>query len=369
MCSIQQIQTHKQFGNIPIFIIKLGHPNIFKQKLNYIINLLFIFFQAENPKKTGPRLCALRIPNGSSNILLDNVDETTTPVVYTKRTRFLDEELTDTRDVITTTTGAPTTTPSRICDTKISMVMSDVNPGDNKTDSEKYREVHSKDNSIVVNIPAISQNFLNEINSSKNAKTSTQTSSISSDVDLQESALLRRQQLTRCVEWVQNSSQQIGGIVGTGESSIEKLSKNSSMEALSVDSGYKTKTGILVSENLIINNAQNLNNTKNCNLNLFKVTDKLSDETNFAQINLNNVNNNLLSNESSSNSITHNNNLTKEQKQYLNENGELSCSSSSHVDIAQMEYNVKQFLLKQNEWAIHKSAPIAKNPHRTETNL
>lgn len=239
--------------------------------------------------------------------------------------------------------------------------MSDVNPGDNKTDSEKYREVHSKDNSIVINIPVISQNFLNEINSSKNAKTSTQTSSISSDVDLQESALLRRQQLTRCVEWVQNSSQQIGGLGTEIGSSIEKLSKNSSMEALSVDSGYKTKTGILVSENLIINNAQN------CNLNLFKVT-QLSDERNFAQINLNNVNNNLLSNESSSSSITNNNNLTKEQKQYLNENGELSCSSS-HVDIAQMEYNVKQFLLKQNEWAIHKSAPIAKNPHRTETNL
>lgn len=241
--------------------------------------------------------------------------------------------------------------------------MSDQNPGDNKTDSEKYREVHSKeDNSIVINIPAISQNFLNEINSSKNAKTSTQTSSISSDVDLQESALLRRQQLTRCVEWVQNSSQQIGGGGGVGGtesgSSIEKLSKNSSMEALSVDSGYKTKTGILVSENLHKTNAH-----------LFKVT-KLCDETNFAQINLNNVNNNLLSNESSTSSITNNNNLTKEQKQYLNENGELNCSSSSHVDIAQMEYNVKQFLLKQNEWAIHKkSAPIAKNPHRTETNL
>lgn len=300
------------------------------------------------------------------------MDETTTPVVYTKRTRFLDEELSDTRDVITTSTTAAAITPSRACDTQISMVMSDVNPGDNKTDSEKYREVHSKDNSIVINIPAISKNFLNEINSSKNAKTSTQTSSISSDVDLQESALLRRQQLTRCVEWVQNSSQQIGGggIVSTENgSSIEKLSKNSSMEALSVDSGYKTKTGILVSENLIINNAQNLNNTKNCNLNLFKVT-TLSDELNFAQINVNNVNNNLLSNDSSSSSITNNNNLTKEQKQYLNENGEISCSSSSHVDIAQMEYNVKQFLLKQNEWACHKkSAPIAKNPHRTETNL
>lgn len=226
--------------------------------------------------------------------------------------------------------------------------------GDNKTDSEKYREVHSKDNSIVVNIPAISQNFLNEINSSKNAKTSTQTSSISSDVDLQESALLRRQQLTRCVEWVQNS-----GVVGTESgSSIEKLSKSSSMEALSVDSGYKTKTGILVSENLVLNNAQNCN--------LFKVA-ALSDESNFAQINLNNVNNNLLCNASSGNTAN-NNHLTKEQKQYLNENGELSCSSS-HADIAQMEYNVKQFLLKQNEWAIHKNAPIAKNPHRTETNL
>ncbi|XP_036337754.1 probable serine/threonine-protein kinase nek3 isoform X2 [Rhagoletis pomonella] len=60
--------------------------------------------KAENPKNRGPRLCAMRIQqNGQSNILLDNIEsmEAVTPVIYKRRERLLDEELDDTKDIIT----------------------------------------------------------------------------------------------------------------------------------------------------------------------------------------------------------------------------------------------------------------------------
>ncbi|KAH8379307.1 hypothetical protein KR009_004134, partial [Drosophila setifemur] len=60
--------------------------------------------KAENPKHRGPRLCAMRIQqNGQSNILLDNLEsiETYTPVIYKRRERLLDEELNDGKDIIT----------------------------------------------------------------------------------------------------------------------------------------------------------------------------------------------------------------------------------------------------------------------------
>ena len=36
------------------------------------------------------------------------------------------------------------------------------------------------------------------------------------------------------------------------------------------------------------------------------------------------------------------------------------------LDLAQMEYNVKQFLLKQNEWSIH-NRPLSSNPSSSIT--
>ncbi|XP_067643539.1 serine-rich adhesin for platelets [Eurosta solidaginis] len=60
--------------------------------------------KAENPKHRGPRLCAMRIQqNGQSNILLDNIEsmEAVTPIIYKRRERLLDEELDDTKDIIT----------------------------------------------------------------------------------------------------------------------------------------------------------------------------------------------------------------------------------------------------------------------------
>ena len=91
--------------------------------------------QADNPKISGPRLCALRIQNGTSNILLDNIESTeASPVVYRRRSRFLDEELDENKDVITScdrdtsgrTSGGGNSISGRSIDrtSKISMLMS-----------------------------------------------------------------------------------------------------------------------------------------------------------------------------------------------------------------------------------------------------
>lgn len=73
---------------------------------------------------SGPRLCALRISNASGNVLIDNVESDSTPIVYRRRSRFLDEELYET-NVITTRCFPPTNQ----CDDertyhRISMLMS-----------------------------------------------------------------------------------------------------------------------------------------------------------------------------------------------------------------------------------------------------
>lgn len=51
---------------------------------------------------SGPRLCALRISNASGNVLIDNVESDSTPIVYRRRSRFVDEELDESKDIIPT---------------------------------------------------------------------------------------------------------------------------------------------------------------------------------------------------------------------------------------------------------------------------
>lgn len=49
---------------------------------------------------SGPRICALRIQNGSNNILLDNAAGHVHQVMYTRRPRLVDEELEDEKDEV-----------------------------------------------------------------------------------------------------------------------------------------------------------------------------------------------------------------------------------------------------------------------------
>uniref|UniRef100_A0A182JMW7 Uncharacterized protein n=1 Tax=Anopheles atroparvus TaxID=41427 RepID=A0A182JMW7_ANOAO len=241
--------------------------------------------KAENPKMSGPRICALRIQNGSSNILLDNLIDDglegldtkppTTPVMYTRRAKFLDEELLLDDDPsiglngAIKTTNLPTAASSsgdsgvlgKVGETPALLVgVNDVpvtggaaagvrvgdaaeghgcatkraDEGDAPVAGGKQvcnmsttTSPHSSDrlctigeevSNLLINTklgPArldpkpprldISVNKLDGLDVTSK-KSCTQSSSISSEIDIQESAILRRQQLSRVAEWVQNNS-------------------------------------------------------------------------------------------------------------------------------------------------------------------
>lgn len=119
---------------------------------------------------SGPRLCSLRIPNGGGNVLIDNIEADSTPIIYTRRSRFLDEELDETKDIITTTTTSPysgsggggggggAATEQNRSYHKISMLMTDgvmtTMPNDLNSDSHKFsnqiRDTVSADIDIVL---------------------------------------------------------------------------------------------------------------------------------------------------------------------------------------------------------------------------
>lgn len=336
---------------------------------------------------SGPRLCSLRIPNGSNNILLDNFEPTLSPIVYTKRSRFVDEELSDTKEVIVT--------PGRnSSETKISMVMSNdiltTDLNDNKTDSEKYRESQSKeiiitngvDNVVsssgggaATNLKPCDIDASEKISDSSKINTTTQSSSVSNTnlpinaLDVKECAILRHQQLSRVAEWVQNNSIQNNINDDSNDESITDFNMRTTKNQLT---NQFHETNILNNCNTaqnIINTPLNSStnqcnnhsiNSNSCSLttdnnniignattNMYKTSQFLCDDTkignDFAQNNvmqqqLHNVDNIVVSTPPSSSSLSP-----------INMEPETTTSN----DIAQMEYNVRQFLLKQNEWSIH----------------
>lgn len=90
-------------------------------------------------------MCALRIPNGGGNVLIDNIESDSTPVIYTRRSRFLDEELDENKDIITTS-QYPTSNGSADQRNyhKISMLMSDgvVTLMSNESKMESHKGSH-----------------------------------------------------------------------------------------------------------------------------------------------------------------------------------------------------------------------------------
>lgn len=338
----------------------------------------------------------MRIQNGSNNILLDNIESETSPIIYTRRSKFLDDELDETKDIIT---SSQCDIPTSISSTNISMVMPhglgqssviDQSIKTIKTDLEnsvaslnipKKNDLfisNAKENNLIDHIGTARHHHRldkleNETISSKNVN---KTSPQSTELDLQESVFLRRQQLTRVAEWVQNNQLE----------NIEPISSQSSVDAASIDSGYKTKVNNNCNDtNAVVLDADIhscLHNTDNGNI----VTDNSLSGSNIAQINNNliHLNDHLITNGIDGHSV----NVATSQSN----SGCVHKNQNAQLDLAQMEYNVKQFLLKQNEWSnnkkisgtddcsVEENAGICtdltsdlslsnKNPHRTETNL
>lgn len=361
---------------------------------------------------SGPRLCALRIPNGSSNILLDNIESSESkPVIYTRRSRFMDEELDEHKDIVTTQVSHKYLSNDVAVDRrpqKISMLMTDGVNNTNSTstiDSNAPRnenekicfESYANDVCNGIDRKPSNLNLCNEFQRENLYLCDEMAAVIAAhkmvdETDVQhhdETTMLRRQQLSRVAEWVQNNS--------TLEEHVADYAD--STDALSTPSNYKinisrTNNGIgscsidrelksLASINRINNNSNNVMPTLNANQ---KRIDRLSigsagsvnaneiGRNDFAQqtVALNNLNNN-------SNSNNH-----------LNSPSSTTVAAAS-VDLAQMEYNVKQFLLKQNEWSttgspspyqsggrsngsmttsqLSSNTDSLRNPNRTETNL
>lgn len=366
---------------------------------------------------SGPRLCALRIPNGSSNILLDNIENSESkPVIYTRRSRFMDEELDEHKDIVTTQShkylsndGTHERRPQ-----KISMLMTDgcVNntnststidsnaPGN---ENEKICfESYANDVCNGIDRKPSNLNLSNEFQRDNMYLCDEMAAVIAvhkmvDETDVQhhdETTMLRRQQLSRVAEWVQNNS--------TLEEHVADYAD--STDALSTPSNYKinisrTNNGIgscsidrelksLASINRINNNSTNVMPTMNANQ---KRIERLSigsagsvnvneiSRNDFAQqtVALNNLNNNINSNSNHLNSPS--------------STSVVVTGATATVDLAQMEYNVKQFLLKQNEWSttgspspyqsggrsngsmttsqLSSNTDSLRNPNRTETNL
>lgn len=378
--------------------------------------------KAENPKMKGPRICALRIQNGSNNIVLDNAAAadggeqiTSTPIVYTRRFRLVDEELDDEKEVTlaiekTTTHSSQTETLTKTDATSnVKLVVNQTNSSNNNNIAEN-EVLRNQSTSII--------------------KHRTSQCSISSDMDL------RRQQLSRVAEWVQNNSK-LNDMSKTHSTSVSDID----IDILSFDGstavGAAAATTTTTTSNVNRSRStlpttntqqQHKNSTTNaleqCNNNATSSGNSLND---FAQTNIsnsNNNNNNVIntintnsnSNNNNKNPSTNNTNPTsattsnsinlykyfelyaahqeveddddddEEEEEIDDDLLENECNESydeydednsdeknlddeNQIDLAQMEYNVKQFLLKQSEWSIHnKIASGSGNNHHQNTN-
>lgn len=263
--------------------------------------------------------------------------------LLTRRARLLDEELLDEDKDISGNlpinfTSSPSSmvlsTPSNLSNNQNDEIFST-----NKTDSEKFNEIQCKDVSVSKILspekkPAIVKEC--EVKAEN-------LISIESMIDVHDSLLLRRQQLTRVAEWVQNSSNIPLPITPEQKSSDASKQINSSLD-------IENNNSVAGKQNYAsLNNQMLKESTPSCEHN---AQNRLSEKLKVD-----------VSNSSASS----------------NKSDELADDKN---ELAQMEYNVKKFLLKQNEWSIS-SRPLVVDPfvsdeenifirnsyQRTETNL
>ncbi|XP_017138546.1 uncharacterized protein LOC108153227 isoform X1 [Drosophila miranda] len=363
--------------------------------------------KAENPKYRGPRLCAMRIQqNGQSNILLDNLEsiEAYKPVIYKRRERLLDEELNDGKDIITSKDsnaasaveawqGPAAPHENVVLQPVLEPLVEPQQETEQEESSNSKRAAGETGGGAIAAVssgPAV-----------HSPKHSANSSSMSDAIDYQESVLLRRQQLSRVAEWVQHNTQQLeqrnlqqpplpsDSTAGTErQSSYSTLDRmdSISIEKLSMDSGYKTTPQQLTNgptedslspKTDITSNslpeaaagAPMAKKTELCTTYYRRTTrsglpvaytttaaaaaaaatagttpggDSLSSGSGSAP---------LMCPEQPTCDILNYKYYPNDTDKTRSVQAELH-TTTQHVDIAQMEYNVKQFLLKQNEWSM-----------------
>ncbi|XP_020800021.1 uncharacterized protein LOC110177580 isoform X2 [Drosophila serrata] len=363
--------------------------------------------KAENPKYRGPRLCAMRIQqNGQSNILLDNLEsiETYTPVIYKRREKLLDEELNDGKDIITSKESNAQAAVEAWQGPAVpheNVALQPVLEPQVETAEDEKEEIKAGGE-----VPA----------AGNSPKHSANSSSISDAIDYQESVLLRRQQLSRVAEWVQHNTQQLEqrnlqqppAATSDSNSGTERQSSYStldrmdsiSIEKLSMDSGYKTTPQQLTNgypekstedslspkTDITSNSLQqettvppapssSSKKTEMCTTYYRRTTRSglpvaYTTTTTAAATSVGGVSSAVGVTLEESTSSGSDALICPEQptcdilnyKYYPNDTDKTRSvqaelhTTTQNVDIAQMEYNVKQFLLKQNEWSMNGGA-------------
>ncbi|XP_026832265.1 uncharacterized protein LOC6546254 isoform X2 [Drosophila erecta] len=352
--------------------------------------------KAENPKYRGPRLCAMRIQqNGQSNILLDNLEsiETYTPVIYKRREKLLDEELNDGKDIITSKESN--------AQSVVEAWQGSAAPHENvalqpvlepQVETAELEPVETKPSEQTTN-PGVNS-----------PKHSANSSSISDAIDYQESVLLRRQQLSRVAEWVQHNTQQLeqrnlqqAPPASDSNSGTERQSSYStldrmdsiSIEKLSMDSGYKTTPQQLtngypekstedslspktdITSNSLPENPPGTavppKKTEMCTT-YYRRTSRSGLPVAYTTVaggppadssppaeSASSGSEALICPEQPTCDILNYKYYPNDTDKTRSVQAELH-TTTQNVDIAQMEYNVKQFLLKQNEWSMHGGA-------------
>lgn len=239
--------------------------------------------------------------------------------MYTRRPRLLDEELLDDEKDISGNL------PINFTSSQSSMVMSTQSNqshnqneeifSTNKTDSEKFNEIQSKEVLIAAIVTPEKNPLIERECELKVFKNSDSTSSETDLHGLHDNILLRRQQLTRVAEWVQNSSN-VPLTHSPGQKLIDVLIKQTDLDLENNNQVYKESIPLV-----------EMDAAQNC----------LSDE----KLNID---------ESSV--------LCSAKPDLHDLNARRDELGDEKLDLAQMEFNVKEFLLKQNEWSMSRAFSV-----------
>lgn len=268
-----------------------------------------------------------QVENGSGHVAIEQQ-------VYTKRSKYLDEELDDTKEVIVCVDNrakaAASALPTIICGSespgKVSQALIELN---NRTDSEKFRESENNNNKlkgntflveegeaggqcaflmddpvpVVENLQVMDMTMTTNININANNSINNQNFN---NVPKNTSNSLRQEQLDRVAVWVQQSNEQ----------------KQQQLHS----TGSETTTAVVPGGHLLQRKSANHSELSASNATTVK-------ELNRADA-----------------AAIYTGDVCIDIEYDEGTGGAAVVGLDS--DIAQMEYNVKKFLLKQNEWSI-----------------
>lgn len=262
---------------------------------------------------------------------MDNSQGEAKQVIYTRRPRLLDEELLDDDKDISgnlpiklDSSQASVSLPADSANSNQSNNQKGEIFSTNKTDSEKFNEIQNKEVSVSA---IISPEEKSPVVMECEAKTFKNSDSVSSESEFNDSIILRRQQLTRVAEWVQNSSN-IPLPNSPAQTAIEILNDSNTINKQIKLDLENNNSSVAKSNYASMNNQVYKEVIPLCEITAQNgVAEKLNADSNTSVLS---------------------------SLEYAVEQNDSTAQNDEKIDLAQMEYNVKKFLLKQNEWSMNR---------------